>query len=146
MSTEIGIYLWLGLTILFGLIEAATVGLTSIWFAAGALAAMIAAAFSANIWVQLIVFALVSALLLIFTRPLVRKFLTPKLEATNADALIGQTALVIEEIDNDRETGAARIDGKVWSARSADGSVIETDQKGIVVRIEGVKLILRAES
>ncbi len=143
MNPEIAIYIWLGLTILFGLIEAATVGLTSIWFAAGSLAAMIAAAFGTNIWIQVIVFILASAILLIFTRPLVRKFITPKIEPTNVDALIGQTAIVLETIDNDAETGAVRIDGKVWTARAELGAVISQNQKVVVTRIEGVKLFVR---
>ena len=143
MNPEIAIYIWLGLTILFGLIEAATVGLTSIWFAAGSLAAMIAAAFGTNIWIQVIVFILASAILLIFTRPLVRKFITPKIEPTNVDALIGQTAIVLETIDNDAETGAVLIDGKVWTARAELGAVISQNQKVVVTRIEGVKLFVR---
>lgn len=142
MNPEIAIYVWLGLTILFGLIEAATVGLTSIWFAAGSLAAMITAAFGTNIWIQVIIFVLASAILLIFTRPLVRKFITPKIEPTNADALIGQTAMVVEPIDNDAGTGAVRIEGKVWTARSEFGASIPKDQKVVVTRIEGVKLFV----
>ena len=143
MNIDSMVYVWLALIVAFGIVEAATVGLTSIWFAAGALIAMLAAAVGASIWVQIILFIVSSAALLIFTRRIVKKFITPKIEPTNVDALIGQTAIVCEAIDNDAGKGQVRVDGNVWSARSEYGTGIELNEKVQIVRIEGVKLIVR---
>ena len=127
-------------------VEAATVSLVSLWFAGGALAALIAALCGAGFVVQLVLFTAVSAVLLGALWPLRRKLLEKRRPRVNLDRVVGMTAVVTEAVDNVEGRGAVKVDGKVWSARSADGSVIETDQKAIVVRIEGVKLILRAES
>lgn len=137
------LYVWIGITVLFGVLEAATVGLTSIWFALGALFAMIAAALGAELWLQITIFIAMTALMLIITRPLVKRFLVPKIEKTNAQSLIGQIAIVTEQIDNDEGRGAVRIGGKTWTARSENGNAIEVEQKVVVIRIEGVKLFVR---
>ena len=144
MNPETLMYIWLGATILFGVIEALTVGLTSIWFAVGALAAMICAACGASVWIQLAVFIAATAVLLIATRPLVRKFLKPKIETTNAQGLIGKAAVVVEAIDNDKALGAVRVGGKVWTARSEDGVHIAPDTVVEITRLEGVKLFVRS--
>lgn len=143
MESLTALYVWIGLTVLFGVIEAATVALTSIWFAVGALCAMIAAASGAAIWLQIVIFIAATVLMLIMTRPLVKRFLVPKIERTNAQSLIGQTAIVTELIDNDAGRGAVRIGGKIWTARSENGESIEAEQKVVVMRIEGVKLFVR---
>ncbi len=111
-------YIWLALMVLFILVEAGTAGLTTIWFAGGALVAFLAALLGAHLVVQVILFVLVSLLLLIFTRPLVKKYLNGRTLKTNADSLIGRTAVVSEEISNLRATGAIMVDGMSWTARS----------------------------
>jgi membrane protein implicated in regulation of membrane protease activity len=136
------LYFWLGAIVFFGILEAITAGITSIWFAAGALLAMIATAFGAELWLQIIIFIIASALLLYFTRALVKRFVVPKITATNAGSLIGQTAVVTEDIDNIKGMGAVRIAGKVWTARSDNGDIILSSSVVTVKAIEGVKLIV----
>lgn len=137
------IYIWLALVVVFAIFEAATVGLTSIWFAAGALIAMLTAALGAELWLQIVVFVVISTVLLVFVRQISQKFITPRIEATNADALIGKTAIVTEAIDNDAGNGEVKVEGKAWSARSETGRNIATGAKVEVVKIEGVKLIVK---
>ena len=136
------VYLWLGAMVLFGIIEAVTAGIVSIWFCFGALAALISAALKAPPIVQIIVFLVASALSLILTRPLVKKKILLRPTATNADMLIGERGIVIEDIDNLENAGGVKILGKVWSARSADGARISKDSVVTVLKIEGVKLIV----
>ena len=136
------VYLWLGAMVLFGILEAVTAGIVSIWFCFGSLAALIAAALDASLTVQIIVFLVASALSLIITRPLIKKKILLRPTATNADALIGERGVVIEDIDNLENVGGVKIGGKVWSAKSADGGRIEKDSIVTVLQIEGVKLIV----
>ena len=135
--------LWLSLLVLFLLIEAASISLTTIWFACGALVALIASALNANIWLQITLFLVVSFLTLIFTRPLARKWLLPKKEATNLDQIIGKLGKVTEPIDNLAQTGEVFIDGKSWTARTEDGKTIPEGATVSAVRISGVKLIVK---
>lgn len=131
--------LWLILMIAFIVIEAATISLVSIWFALGSLVGLIAAVFNAPLWLQISLFVLVSGATLLLTKPLVKKFVNSKRESTNLDRVLEKDASVTEEINNLNETGTVYVDGKEWTARSSDGSVI---QKGTVVKInkiEGVK-------
>lgn len=146
MGETIMLYVWLGAIIFFGLFEAITVGITSIWFAAGALLAMIATAFGAQLWLQISIFIASSALLLYFTRPLVKRFVMPKVQKTNSESLIGQIAVVTEDIDNINATGAVRISGKTWTARSDSGEIILARSRVVVNAIEGVKLLVTHES
>lgn len=134
--------IWLAAMIAFIVLEVSTVSLTCIWFALGALAALIAALCHAPVWLQLVWFFVVSVLTLIATRPLVKKFINAKTQPTNADMLIGQTCVVLEPISNLSETGAVKVGGKVWTARSIDGTVFAPGEKVVAVRIEGVKLIV----
>ena len=138
--------LWLALLIVFAVLEASTVSLVSIWFMGGALTAMIAALCGAEIWLQIILFFVVSIALLLCLRPLSKKLLKKRKVATNADSNIGKTAVVTETIDNLRGTGAVKISGVEWSARSVDDSVLEKDAVVRILRIEGVKVCVeRAE-
>ena len=125
---------------MFGIAEAATVGLVSIWFAAGAAVAMIVSALNGPIWLQVLVFLAVSIVLLALLRPFVNRVSNPNKQATNADRNIGQQALVIEEINNLEDTGAVKLDGVVWSARSEQGEIIPVGRLIEVKRIAGVKL------
>ena len=134
--------LWSVLLILFIIAEAITVQLVSIWFAIGSLVALIANFCGANILVQAALFVGVSFAALLLTRPLVKKFSTPKIQRTNIDRIIGERAIVTEEIDNLRAIGIEKADGKSWSARSADGSIIPAGSVVEVQKIDGVKLIV----
>mgnify|MGYP000040726223 FL=1 len=136
------IWIWLGAIVLFGAVEALTAGLVSIWFVAGAAAALLAALAHASVTVQLVLFAVVSAVALAATRPLVRKFTAGRAVPTNADRLLGQTAKVTETIDNENATGAVYADGKTWSARSADGAVIPAGEMVRIQKMQGVKLLV----
>ena len=136
---------WLVVFILLILIELATMGLTTIWFAGGAVAGFVASMLGANVVIQAVVFFVVSIVLLIFTRPFAVRYINSNKTKTNIDGLIGQEALVLEEINNIRETGCARLEGKEWTARSVDDTVIPADTVVIVERIEGVKLIVKTK-
>lgn len=136
--------LWLIVMVLFLVVEAATVGLVCIWFAVGALAALIAALLGANIVIQVVLFLVVSAVALYFTRPLAKKYINAKVEPTNADMVIGKECRVTEAIDNIAGTGAVYVDGKTWTARSESDEVIPEGTLVTAKRIEGVKLIVAA--
>lgn len=133
---------WVVLMVVFLVVEAATAGLTCIWFAVGSLAALIAALFDAQLWLQIVWFLVISFVTLYFTRPLVKKYVNSRSQPTNADMMIGKEALVTEDIDNVEATGAVSVGGKVWTARSADGGRIKSGAVVSVLRIEGVKLIV----
>ena len=135
---EIGI--WFGLLILFGILEAVTVSVVSIWFMAGSLAAILAALCGASLPVQIVLFLAVSVALLACLRPLVRKYVSPKITATNADRVIGKTAGVTESIDNIAAQGAVKVGGVVWTARSSGGKPIAAGAQVQVDRFECVKL------
>ncbi len=134
--------LWLILFVLFLIFEAVTVSITSIWFAAGALVALICSMLGGPVWLQVVLFFLVSILTLILTKPLVKKFVNSNTVSTNFDRIIGMNAVVTEEINNLKAQGAVLVDGKVWTARSSDDSVIEKDTIVKVCKIDGVKLIV----
>lgn len=133
---------WGAATLIFLALEAVTVGLASIWFAIGSVCALIAALLGAPLWLQALWFALISALTLLLTRPLAKKFINGRSEATNADRVIGADCRVVERIDNLAGTGAVSADGKVWTARTADGVVVEPGAIVRVLEIRGVKLIV----
>ena len=134
--------IWLVFLLLFAGVEAITVGLTSIWFAAGALCALIAALLGAPLWVQIALFLAVSALCLLAVRPLAKRLLNSRVEATNADRVIGEQAQVTEDIDNIHGKGAVVIRGVAWTARSEDGAPVPAGTLVRVLRIEGVKVFV----
>ena len=141
------IYVWLGILVATVILEIATTQMVSIWFAIGALAAFIAALLGVEqLWIQIVVFVVVSAIALAATRPLVKKMVNQKTEPTNADMVIGKTGIVTEKIDNIASSGLVRVNGAVWTARSADDSVIEADEKVIIKEISGVKLLVIKEN
>ena len=134
---------WLIALILFGVLEAVTVGLTSIWFAVGALAALVACAADAPMLVQVVVFLGVSFLTLLLVRPLARKYFIPRRVATNADRILGQEGIVTEDIDNLEAKGQVKVSGTVWSARSQQDEVpIPAGTRVRILRIEGVKVFV----
>lgn len=130
---------WLVLLVIFLLVEGATVTLVSSWFAAGALVALIASLLSAPIWLQVTLFLLVSCIALSLLRPLLRKFITPKVVKTNVDAIVDTQGLVTAPIDNVAATGQVKLGAMEWSARSTSGEKIEAGTLVKVDRIEGVK-------
>ena len=136
------VIVWLVLLVVFLVAEAATVTITSLWFAAGALVALIAGTLGAKFWVQVVLFLAVSALLLIALRPIIKKHFTPKLTPTNVDAIIGSRGYVTSDIDNMAATGTVKLGAMEWTARSADGKVIPAGTLIQVERIEGVKAIV----
>lgn len=134
---------WLLLAAIFIVLEIISLGLTTIWFAGGAFVAAIAGACGANLVIQVILFVAVSVILLVMTRPLAVKHLDARTEKTNSEALIGQNAYVLQEINNLKEVGQAKINGMEWTARAKEDSVIIP--AGAVVKIidiQGVKLIV----
>ena len=133
---------WGAAAVIFIAVEAATVGLASIWFAIGSVCALIAAMLGAPLWLQIIWFVLISAVTLLLTRPLAKKYINSKSEATNADRIIGSSCRVTERIDNLSATGAVSADGRIWTARTPDGSIIEPGAIVLVREIQGVKLIV----
>ena len=133
---------WLIAMVLFGVLEAVTVGLTSIWFALGALGALASAAASAPVIVQIVVFLGVSFLTLLLVRPLAQRFVNDRKVATNADRVIGREAVVTEDIDNIQGKGRVSISGADWTARTEDDRPIPAGSKVQVLRIEGVKVIV----
>ena len=136
-------YIWLAFVILFVVAEGMTVGLVSIWFAGGSLVAMLLAMAGAGIGWQMLAFLIVSAGLLMATRPLAKKYINSKKEKTNYKSVIGDVAKVTATIDNYNQTGAAFADGKEWTARATEDTVIiKKDTLVKVVAIEGVKLIV----
>ena len=138
-------WVWLGAMVVFGIVEAVTAALVSIWFVGGALAALLAALLGAALWVQVVLFLAVSAGILAATRPLVKK-LGRGTVPTNLDRAIGQRARVTETVDNDAGTGAVYVDGKTWTARSAGGEVIPVGAGVTVERMEGVKLFVKTST
>ena len=136
--------IWLIAMVIWLIVEALVPGLISIWFAIGALAALIAALFHAPFWLQLVWFLLVSVITLILTRPFVKKYVNGRTTPTNADMGIGKDAVVSERIDNLHAKGAVLLDGKTWTARMNDESLTaEVGETVRVLRIEGVKLIVQ---
>lgn len=140
------VWTWLGVMAVSAFVEAATLTLVSIWFAAGALAATFAAYAGASLTVQLILFVGVSIAACVAVRPLARRFVAPNVVPTNADRLLGAEARVTEEIDNAAPSGAVYVDGKTWTARSTDGGRISAGETVEIARMEGVKLIVRAKA
>ena len=134
---------WLVAMIAFFVVEAATVNLLTLWFAFGALAALITSLLGGELWLQIVVFIVVTVITLIPTRKLAKKYFSKNHQATNSDIVIGKDCIVVEEIDNLLSTGAVKCLGKEWTARSEDGRKIATGETVTAVAIEGVKLIVR---
>lgn len=133
---------WLAAFIILVLVEAATVGLVSLWFALGALAGLITSFWVNNIWVQLGIFLGVSLVALLVIRPLARRYITPRQVATNADRAVGAEGVVTQAIDNLKASGQVTVQGSVWTARAQGDVFIPVGTTVKVLRIEGVKLIV----
>lgn len=133
---------WLAAMVVFLAAEAATVTLVSIWFAAGALAAVVVALIGGGVGWQVTVFLVVASLLLIGLRGIVRKYIHPKMIRTNVDALAGTTGVVMTPINNVAALGKVKLNGMEWSARSTDGTHIPEGMLVKVDRVEGVKVFV----
>ncbi len=136
---------WLIVFVVLLLIEIATMGLTTIWFAGGALVAFLASYIGFGIVVQVLVFLIVSILLLVLTRPLAVKFFNKDRQKTNAESLIGQKAVVKEEINTLQATGRVEVNGMEWSAKTEESDIIAVDTVVMIKGIQGVKLIVEKE-
>lgn len=134
---------WLAILIIMVVIEIVTLGLTTIWFAGGALAAFIASLLGAGLPIQLVLFILVSLLLLLGTRPLAVKYFNKDRVKTNAESLIGTVGIVMQEINNLQAQGMVQVNGQEWTARSTDDTVIEKGKEVLIEEIRGVKLIVK---
>lgn len=132
--------LWFVLMLVFLFVEASTVVMVSLWFAVGALAAMIAALLGAEFWLQAVLFVVVSGILLASLRPVFRKYVKPRMTKTNLDAVIGSSGIVTARIDNVQSVGQVKLGAMEWTARSTTGEVIEAGAQVKVDRIEGVKV------
>ena len=144
-ATNMETTVWIAAIVIFGVAEAMTAGLVSIWFVIGSVAGLVTAVCGGPVWLQVVVFFLVSIAALIVTRPLVARMSKKDNVATNADRVLGGLARVTEDIDNTVPTGAVYIDGKTWSARSVDDSLIKAGRMVRVVRMEGVRLFVEQD-
>ena len=134
---------WLILVAVMLVIEIFTMGLTTIWFSLGAVAAAIAAGLGAPLWVQLLLFTVVSVVIMILVRPFALKVMDRNRTKTNIDEVIGKQAEVIEPIDNQKEQGKVRFRGVEWMARSVDGSTVAAGDVVTVEEVSGVKLLVK---
>ena len=133
-------FFWLAAMVVFLTVEASTVTLVSIWFAAGSLGAIVVALLGGDLMLQVAVFLLLAILLLLSLRGIVRRHITPRITKTNIDSIIGSTGIVLTPIDNVAALGQVRLNGVEWSARSTDGTPIPSETLVRVDRIEGVKV------
>ena len=143
---EIAAIVWFVLLLVFLVVEASCpIHLVSIWFAAGAFVAMIAAYLGAAVWLQILLFLVVSCVLVVMLWPFIKKFLNPKLKKTNIDAVIGSEGYVTAEINNLTATGQVKLGAMEWTARSTSGQPIPKGSLVKVDRIEGVKVFVTPE-
>lgn len=140
------IIFWVVVLALAVLLEIATFALISIWFAAGSVVALIAAALNAPVWLQFVLFIVVSAIMLIFTRPLLKKLFPDKFVPTNSELYIGKSAVVIEDIDTERGMGRVKLNGVDWIAVNDDGKVIPKDALVTVTEVRGAKLAVKPQN
>lgn len=136
-------FIWLSIVIVLSILELITTQLVSIWFVIAGIAAFIVSLFMDSIFVQIAIFVVLTVLLLIVTKPMVKKIMNFKKISTNSDKNIGRKAFVTTEINNKKETGEVKIDSMFWSARSVDDTVIPENSEVIIESIKGVKLIVK---
>lgn len=140
------VWVWLAVLALAVFVEMSTMALVSVWCAAGALVAVFAAYFNAPLVAQLLLFIGVSIVTAAVVRPLAKKYADPYKVPTNADRLVGMEGRVTETVNNGYPTGAVYVDGKTWTARSEDGTVIPKGELVEIAGMEGIKLIVRAKA
>lgn len=134
---------WLIILAVMIVIEIATLGLTTIWFGVGAIGAAVASWMGYGIWIQLIVFAVLSIAAMALCRPFAVRYLNKDKEKTNVEDVVGKTVVVSKQIDNEMASGEVKLNGIEWTARSEDGRVIPENERVTVVAVQGVKLIVK---
>ena len=138
------LWIWLAIIIITIIVEVLTVGLTSIWMTGGALGALVVAAISGPVWLQIIVFFVVTGVLLVFTRPWAIKHFNRERIRTNVDAIVGSKVRVVEAVNNDLNTGKVLCNGMEWTARSVSSDItFEIEEMAVVDSVQGVRLILK---
>lgn len=137
------LWLWLSLIVAFILVEAVTYQLVCIWFAFGSIGALIAAFFTDSVTVQVTVFVVISAIMLLCLRPFARKGLKPKGLKTNVEELVGKEVFVTESVRNLQSKGRGKVNGMEWALRSLDGKDIDEGKTVVIEKVEGVKLIVK---
>ncbi|MCH5252692.1 MAG: NfeD family protein [Lachnospiraceae bacterium] len=135
--------IWLIIVAVMLVIEIFTMGLTTIWFSLGAVAAAIASGLEAPVWLQIVLFSVVSILVMVLVRPFAVKVVNKERIKTNVEEIVGETAIVVEEINNEKEKGIVRFRGVEWMARSVDGSILAVDEIVTIDAVSGVKLIVK---
>lgn len=138
-----GSIIWLIIVAVMVVIEIISLGLTTIWFGIGAVGAAVAAWMGYGIWVQLVVFALLSVVAMALCRPFAIRYLNRDKEKTNVENVVGKTVVVSKKIDNEIASGEVKLNGIEWTARSEDGRVIPENERVTVTAVEGVKLIVK---
>lgn len=136
-------FVWLGIALFAGVLEASTGQLVSIWFVLGAIVSAIVSVFTPDLTIQIAIFLVVSFIAVFATRPFVKRITKKAPESTNADRYVGKTGKVITEIDNQSGKGQINVSGSIWSARSSDGTIVPVGEEVRVEKIEGVKLIIK---
>lgn len=137
--------IWLVVLAILLVIEFLTLGLTTVWFAGGALVAFLVSLAGGPLWLQLLLCIAVSVVLLLFTRPLAVKYLNKDVQKTNVDSILGQKGIVTATIDNLKAEGQVTIQGMEWTARAKNGNTIEKGKVVRVTAVEGVKLIVEED-
>jgi membrane protein implicated in regulation of membrane protease activity len=138
-------YLWLAVLIIGVILEAVTLSLTTIWFAISALIVYVFALIGVPFYIQVVLFFVISIVLLIFTKPIAKKYLKIGHEKTNVDSIIGKIGIVVVPIDTMKNQGQIKIKGQTWSARTKNGELIDIDKQVKILAVEGVKLIVEEE-
>lgn len=133
-------WIWLTIIVVMSILELATIQFVSIWFVVGAIGGLILSVFGLSILFQVIAFIVITITSIVLTRPLVKKIMNFKKEDTNLGRYINKTGMVIEEINNNFNSGQVKVSGLVWTARSENGDVIKVGEKIKVTSIDGVKL------
>ena len=143
MGEQTMLAIWLGIVIVTLIIEIITQGLTTIWFSIGAAVTAITTIWGPPIWVQILIFCVVSVVVMLLARPFAKKMMTGTVTPTNIDRLLGEEATVLTEINNEKKKGQVSVRDLEWLARSEDGEVIPEGSVVTILRIEGVKLIVK---
>lgn len=134
---------WLIASGIFFVGEIITVGFLLFWFGVAGLITMVVSFFTSNIIIQSVVFLVTSVILILSTKPFVKKFVNKETIVTNVNSLIGKKAIVIQEINNLQGTGQIKISGEIWSAQNESDSIISENQEVEIIKVEGVKLIVK---
>lgn len=136
---------WIATAVVLGVIETTTVNLITIWFAISALVTAAFSAFGVGVGAQITIFVILSAILVLSTRPLAKKFVTGKTVPTNADRVILKDGIVIQKIDTIENSGQVKVMGQVWSAKTKNGEVLEENTPVVVEELEGVRVVVSAK-